>query len=88
MNPILSIHDASFDVIAFEAKHQQEFEKAQAETKFSQNYRDDLKTTFTDGQWDSLLNCEPETYQWQTPCYRSGYLSRVIQRFNEQFSSY
>lgn len=84
MNPILIIHDASFDVIALEAKHQQEFEKAQAETKFSQNYRDDLKTIFADSQWDGLLNCEPKPYQWQTPCYRS----RVAQRFNEQFSSY
>lgn len=82
------LHEINLDVIAFEAKHQQEFEKAQAQTKFSQNYRDNPKDTFVDGQWDGYLNMMPEPYQWQTSSYRAGYLSGVAQRWDEQFSSY
>lgn len=75
-----------FDALAFETKHQKDYEQLQSVREFSQNYRDNLKDTFADGQWDGYLNFEPESYQWQTSSYRSGYLSGVAQRFNEQFS--
>ena len=75
-----------FDALAFETKHQEDYEQSQSIREFSENYRDNPRDTFIDGQWDGYLNMMPEPYQWQTPSYRSGYLSGVAQRFDEQFS--
>lgn len=75
-----------FDALAFESKHQKDYEQSQLIQEFSENYQDHLRDTFTDGQWDGYLNFEPEPYQWQTSSYRAGYLSGVAQRFDEQFS--
>ena len=86
MNLILSIHDTSFDVIALETKHQEDYEQSQSIQEFSQNYRENPKDNFIDGQWDGYLNFEPEPYQWLSNCYRSGYLSGVAQKWDEQFS--
>ena len=82
------LHEIELDVIALETKHQQELQRSQAIQEFSENYRDNPKDTFIDGQWDGYLGFEPEPYQGQTPSYRSGYLSGVAQRFDEQFSQH
>ena len=81
-----SIHDICFDVITLETKHQEDYKQSQLIQEFSDNYRDNPKDTFADGQWDGYLNFEPEPYQWQTLSYRSGYLSGVAQKWDEQFS--
>lgn len=86
MNTIPSIQRKEIDVIALETKHQQEFQRSRSSQEFSQNYRDNPTDTFADGQWDGYLNFEPEPHQWQTDCYRSGYLSGVAQKWDEQFS--
>ena len=75
-----------FDPIAFETKHREDYEQSQSVREFSENYQDNFRDTFADGQWDGYLNFEPEPYQWQTDCYRSGYLSGVAQKWDEQFS--
>lgn len=81
-----SIHDICFDVITLETKHQEDYKQSQLIQEFSDNYRDNLRDSFADGQWDGYLNFEPEPYQWQTLSYRSGYLSGVAQKWDEQFS--
>ena len=74
------------DVIALETKHHKEFEQSQLIQEFSENYQDSPRNTFADGQWDGYLDMMPEPYQWQTLSYRSGYLSGVAQKWDEQFS--
>ena len=86
MNLIPSIHNASFDVIALEIKHQEDYERSLSSEEFSQNYRENSRTTFVGGEYDGYLDTEPEPYQWLSSNYRFGYLSGVAQRFNEQFS--
>ena len=86
MNTIPSIQRKEIDVIALETKHQQEFQRSRSSQEFSQNYRENPRDSFADGQWDGYLNFEPEPYQWQTLSYRSGYLSGVAQKWDEQFS--
>ena len=78
--------ELDFDVIALETKHQEDYEQSQSIREFSENYQDNLRDTFADGQWDGYLNFEPEPYQWLNNSYRSGYLSGVTQKWDEQFS--
>ena len=87
MNISISIPDRSFDPIAFETKHQQDYERACAVQEFCQNYQDEPHTSFSDGKYDGELNIEPEPYQWFDPNYRKGYLAGVTNRYNEQFSA-
>lgn len=76
-----------FAPIAFESKHQQDFEQSESMSEFSQNYRDNPQTTFSDGKYDGELDIEPQAYQWFEPIYRKGYLAGVTNRFNELFSA-
>ena len=80
------LHEIEVDVIALETKHQNDYERSQIIEEFSNNYRENSRTTFIDGEYDGYLDTEPEPYQWQSSDYRSGYLSGVTQRFDEQFS--
>ena len=82
----LSIHESEFDPIAFETKLQTDFERSQQEQKFSQQYREDLRNTFADGEWDGLQQFEPTAHQWHTSRYRRGYLSGVAKRLDEKFA--
>ena len=75
-----------FDAIAFETKHQENYEQSLSSEEFSNNYQENSRTTFVDGEYDGYLDLEPEPYQWLSSNYRSGYLSGVAQRFDEQFS--
>ena len=77
-----SIHDICFDVIALETKHQQDYRRSRSIREFSENYQDNLRDTFAGGQWDGYLDMMPESYQWHTPCYRSGYLSGITQKWD------
>lgn len=81
-----SIQRKEIDVIAFETKHQQDYEQSELVQEFSRNYQQESRTTFEDGQWDGYLDFEPQPYQWSKPQYRSGYLSGVGRKFDEQFS--
>ena len=81
-----SIQRKEVDVIALETKHQEDYEQSQIIEEFSQNYQENSRTTFVDGEYDGYLDTEPEPYQWLSDNYRSGYLSGVAQRFDEQFS--
>ena len=81
-----SIPQPQFDPIAFEAKHQADYERSLAQDKFSQQYQDDSRTTFADGKWDAKLNFEPESYQWLASAYRKGYLAGVAERLDEKFA--
>ena len=85
MNISTSIPDTPFDPIAFETKHQKDYERSLTQQKFSKQYQDPLNNTFADGKWDGLQQFEPEAYQWFTPRYRRGYLSGVAQRLDEKF---
>lgn len=81
-----SIQRNQIDVIALESKHQSEFERSLTTEEFSRNYKEKLRNTFEDGQWDGYLDMMPEPHQWSVNSYRSGYLSGVAQKFDEQFS--
>ena len=80
------LQQSEIDVIALEGKHQENYKRSQLIQEFSENYRDNPKDTFADGRWDGYLGFEPEPYQWHSNCYRSGYLSGVAQKWDEQFS--
>ena len=80
------LHQTKFDPIAFETKHQDQFERSQREQKFSQQYRDDPRNTYFDGEWDGKQGFEPEAYQWFATPYRRGYLNGVEQRLDEKFA--
>ena len=82
----IRVHEPKFDPIAFETKHQKDFERSLNEQKFSRQYKDALNNSFADGKWDGLQQFEPEAYQWLTPRYRRGYLSGVAQRLDEKFA--
>ena len=82
-----SIHQPNLDVIALEAKHQEDFERSQTSWKFSQNYKEELRISFEDGKYDGELDLEPEPYQWFNPVYRKGYLAGIVIRFDELFSA-
>lgn len=60
--------------------------RSQQEQKFSQQYIDEPRTTFADGEWDALQQFEPEGYQWYTYSYRRGYLSGVAKRLDHKFA--
>ena len=81
------LHQSALDVIALEAKHQKDYEQSQSVEEFSENYRDNPRTTFFDGKYDGELDIKPQPYQWFEPIYRKGYLAGITNRFNEQFSA-
>ena len=81
------LHQLEIDVIALEAKHQKDYERACRVREFANNYKDEPRTTFEDGKYDGELDIEPQAYQWFHPLYRKGYLAGVTNRFNEQFSA-
>ena len=89
-----SIHQSDLDVIALETKHQKDYERclrlasqSLKVQKFSENYRDKLRTSFADGKYDGELDLEPEPYQWFNTTYRKGYFAGITARFNELFSA-
>ena len=95
------LHQSELDVIALETKHQQDYERSLTIHNFCQSYQDDTglinpagnpqeqplpRDTFEDGQWDGFFDFEPQAYQWLERSYRSGYLSGVARKYDEQFS--
>ena len=78
-----SIHDNSFDPVAYETEREQVFERSLAQQQFSENPKDFPTDNFPSGEWDGLQGFEPEPHQWASADYRAGYHSGINKRFNK-----
>ena len=83
-----TISEKQFDPIAFETKHQADFERSQRAINFVDNNCDRILSSspeYRDGKQDGLINFQPTPQQWRRHEYREGYIQGILARYNQRF---
>ena len=88
----ISIPDQTFDLIDYETKREEVYQRTIAEKSYSSGYLEasdaeaSLNTELNSaGEFDGVTGLEPDPQKWSAISYRSGFLSGIGRYYDNKY---